>query len=217
MSRNIKILIVFALLLAGAGAVIYYTNILQNEKQSTITENQDKQNEDQHKSTEQIIKNRSSLVITALKNKNFAELSEYVHPEKGVRFSPYSHVDTENDVVLTAEGIKTIQAQSRTYMWGRYDGSGKPIEMPFMDYYNEFIYDVDYKNAPQTAYDKIISTGNMIQNVEDVYEDAHHVEYYFPGFDPEYAGMDWRSLRLVFEKYEEKWYLVGIIHNEWTI
>jgi len=29
--------------------------------------------------------------------------------------------------------------------------------------------------------------------------------------------MDWRSLKLVFKKYEDRFYLVGIIHSEWTI
>jgi len=40
---------------------------------------------------------------------------------------------------------------------------------------------------------------------------------YFPSFNPDYAGMDWKSLRLVFEQYEGRWYLVGIINNQWTI
>jgi hypothetical protein len=42
------------------------------------------------------------------------------------------------------------------------------------------------------------------------------VEYYFPGFDPQYGGMDWRSLRLVFSDHGGTWYLAGIIHDEWT-
>jgi (p)ppGpp synthase/HD superfamily hydrolase len=29
--------------------------------------------------------------------------------------------------------------------------------------------------------------------------------------------MDWRSLRLVFEKKDDIWYIVGIIHDQWTI
>jgi hypothetical protein len=43
------------------------------------------------------------------------------------------------------------------------------------------------------------------------------VEYYFPGFEAQYEGMDWKSLRLVFEQHQGSWKLVGIIHNEWTI
>jgi len=26
------------------------------------------------------------------------------------------------------------------------------------------------------------------------------VEYHFPGIDPQYGGLDWRSLRLVFQQ-----------------
>ena len=57
----------------------------------------------------------------------------------------------------------------------------------------------------------------MLENQFEVYDNPIIVEYYFPGFNPEYEGMDWKSLRLVFEQYEDNWYLVGIIHNQWTI
>jgi len=43
------------------------------------------------------------------------------------------------------------------------------------------------------------------------------VEYYFPGFDPDFKGMAWRSLRLVFQELQDQWYLTGVIHSEWTI
>ena len=43
------------------------------------------------------------------------------------------------------------------------------------------------------------------------------MEYHFPGIDPKFEGMDWRSLRLVFEQKNCTWYLVGIIHAQWTI
>jgi hypothetical protein len=29
--------------------------------------------------------------------------------------------------------------------------------------------------------------------------------------------MDWQSLRLVFEETAGNWYLVGIVHDQWTI
>ena len=51
----------------------------------------------------------------------------------------------------------------------------------------------------------------------EYYQSAVVVEFYFPGFDPQYAGMDWRSLRLVFMQQGSDWFLVGIIHDQWTI
>jgi len=57
----------------------------------------------------------------------------------------------------------------------------------------------------------------MIENQFEVYENPIIVEYYFPGFKAKFGGMDWKSLRLVFEKYKDNWKLRGIIHNQWTI
>ncbi len=88
--------------------------------------------------------------------------------------------------------------------------------MSFLDYYSKFIYDEDFANAPQVAMNHRLSTGNSIDNSTEFYPGSMIVEYYFPGFDPQYGGMDWRSLRLVFSEYNSTWYLVGIIHDEWT-
>ncbi len=59
--------------------------------------------------------------------------------------------------------------------------------------------------------------GNSIDNSQEYYPGAMVVEYHFPGFDPQYGGLDWASLRLVFQEFEGRWVLVGIIHDEWTI
>ena len=62
-----------------------------------------------------------------------------------------------------------------------------------------------------------IGQGNSINNIAQIYPSAVTVEYHFEGFEEEYAGLDWRSLRLVFEASGGTWYLVGIVHDEWTI
>ena len=67
------------------------------------------------------------------------------------------------------------------------------------------------------GYNEVLSYGNMLENQFKVYHNPIVVEYYFPGMNPDYGGLDWRSLRLVFEQFEGQWYLVGIINNEWTV
>ncbi len=166
---------------------------------------------------ERIISKTATEVLNALKDRNFEKFAGFAYPEKGVRFSPYAHVDIENDLVFTSLEIKDFGNDSTVYKWGVYDGSGLPIEMTFIDYYNEFIYDKDFANARLISYNQIIGRGNIINNIFDIYTRCIIVEYHFPGFDPKYEGMDWRSLILVFEKKEDIWYLVGIIHGEWTI
>ncbi|NLE25228.1 MAG: hypothetical protein GX625_07790, partial [Clostridiaceae bacterium] len=80
-----------------------------------------------------------------------------------------------------------------------------------------FIYDVDFASAEKIGYNEILGHGNTLENSAEVYKDSMVVEYHFPGLDPQYEGMDWRSLRIVFEKHNDTWYLVGIIHDQWTI
>lgn len=163
------------------------------------------------------IKDIATKVINVIKDKDMERLSEFVHPEDGVRFSPYGYVDVENDLVFAASDVRKLLSDSTLYAWGSYDGTGDPIELTFEDYYKKFIYDVDFANAEQIGYNEILGHGNTLENSAEVYKDSTIVEYHFPGFDPQYEGLDWRSLRIVFEKVNDTWYLVGIIHDEWTI
>jgi len=164
-----------------------------------------------------IIEERAMSVLKAIKNYDIDKLADAVHPDKGVRFSPYGYVDVENNLVFTAEEVKKLADDPKKYLWGYYDGSGEPISLSFSDYHKKFIYDVDFVNAEEIGYNKTLGHGNSLNNSFEVYKNSIIVEYYFSGFDPQYEGMDWRSLRLVFEKKNDIWYLVGIIHDQWTI
>lgn len=164
-----------------------------------------------------IIEERSLDVLTAIAERDYQKLSEAVHPEKGVRFTPYAYVDEKTDLVFSADEIRNMASDTEKYVWGSYDGSGDPIELSFNDYVSRFVYDAEFIHAEQTGYNKILGQGNSINNSFEFYRNAIIVEYHFSGFDPRYEGMDWRSLRLVFEKAGDTWYLVGVIHDEWTI
>jgi hypothetical protein len=162
------------------------------------------------------VEKRGEEILTALKNNDMIILSEYVHPEKGVRLSPYTNVK-ESDLVFSPEMVKMGPTFSRTFIWGAYDGSGEPIDLPFGQYFEKFVYDHDYLTARQKSVNSPIGSGNMINNVAEFYPGATVLEYHFSGFDPKYEGMDWTSLKLVLEKYNDEWYLVGIVHDGWTI
>ena len=161
--------------------------------------------------------------ILAIQNKDFETLSKFIHPDKGVRFSPYAYIDIQKDLIFTPAQIKNFFQDTQKYQWGEYDGSGEPMEFIPSAYYKRFIYDQDFAKAKEIGVNKIIGQGNTINNISKAYPEASFIEYHFPGFDPKYGGMDWRSLRLVFKqggKGEQKngqWFLIGIVHAEWTI
>lgn len=155
-------------------------------------------------------------ILTVIKDGDHEELAEYFHPD-GVRFSPYGHIDTVNDQVFNAERFKKHCMTMNFFTWGSADGTGDPIRMIIREYFKRFVYDVDFLNAEVTNLNYYMGGGNTIENIESVYNGLPYTESYFSGFDEKFGGMDWRSLKLVYKKHKGKFYLVGIIHSEWTI
>ncbi|NNU88569.1 hypothetical protein ETC04_15865 [Geobacillus sp. MR] len=155
-------------------------------------------------------------IVEALKAKDMDRLAMYVHPDKGVRFSPYGHVDIANDVVFAKDELPSLMESNRIYRFGTFDGSGEPIMMTFSDYFQKFVYDVDFANPHMIGNNIVIGKGNTLENIHEVYPDGVFVEFHFTGFDEQYDGMDWKSLRLVFEQDGGSWRLVGIVHDQWT-
>ncbi|MDF1616096.1 hypothetical protein [Petrocella sp. FN5] len=163
------------------------------------------------------VSNTSADVIEAMSNQDFATLSTFIHPTQGVRFTPYTYIDTVNDVVFTSAQVANMAVDSSVILWGAYDGTGDPIQMTALDYFEAFVYDEDYMNPHIMGFNTTIQTGSMIDNLEVIYPSGDYIEYHFTGFDPTYMGMDWSSLTLVYEEVGGVWYLVGIINHQWTI
>lgn len=162
-----------------------------------------------------VVRRLADQAVLALKDQDLQALSSLVDPTGGVRFSPYGFV-REEDLVFSAAELPGLKDSPAKYLWGVFDGSGEPINMTFPEYYARFIYDVDFASAPQVSINERLGKGNTIDNSAEFYPGSMIVEYYFPGFDEQYQGMDWRSLRLVFQENKGRWVLVGIIHDEWT-
>jgi hypothetical protein len=158
----------------------------------------------------------AAAVILALKEDDMATLAAYIHPNKGLLFSPYAHIDTATAKVFPATGLPAL-TDTTVYQWGSYDGSGEPIALTFQQYYDKFVYDRDFINPETVGEDQIIGTGNTIVNIKDVYPESYVMDYYFSGFDPQYEGMDWESLILVLEELNGAWYVSAIVHSQWTI
>lgn len=156
-------------------------------------------------------------VIALLEDNDMVGLAAYVHPTLGVRFTPYSYVDLTNDQVFTAVQIPNFLTDPTVYTWGSYDGSGDPMTLTPSAYFTDFVYDEDYINPHMIGNNTVIGTGNSINNLATAYPTASFVEFHFTGFDPQYGGIDWSSLRLVFENVGGNWLLIGIVHDGWTI
>jgi hypothetical protein len=163
-----------------------------------------------------LVKELAMEIISLLKSRQLKNFSHFIHPQKGLQFSPSATLSHEN-ILVTSNDYDNFYAREELHVFGYHAGSGEEIKMSFKQYYQSFIYNVDYANAPQISYNHFLGAGNSLNNLKEVYPDAHFVEYYFSSFDKKYEGMDWQTLRLVFEKYENQFYLVAIVHDQWTI
>jgi hypothetical protein len=156
------------------------------------------------------------MTLIMLKNYQYDQLQEIVHPDLCLQFSPYSYLNI-NNVIFCGLDLNNYATSDDPLLWGSYDGTGDPISLTFRDYHERFVYDQDYLQSPVVGFNIEVSSGNSINNIDEVFTNSIMLEYHFPFIDPQYAGMDWRSLRLVFVEEGESWYLVAIIHGEWTI
>jgi len=63
--------------------------------------------------------------------------------------------------------------------------------------------------------DRNVGGGENINNIYAIYPGSIVVDFRVPG-SQKYSGMDWGSLRLVFENYNGRWFLVGAINAQWN-
>ena len=164
-----------------------------------------------------VIADQARQVLSSLTRRDLKQFSEHVHPVKGVRFSPYASVDPETDLKFSAKAIVGLFEDKEKKLWGYDDGSGDAIRLTFEEYFTKFVCDHDFTKAKQIAYNTAIGSGNTRNNLFEVYPHAIFVEYHLDGLDPRISGTSWASLRLVFEEFDGKWYVVGVIHAQWTI
>lgn len=155
-------------------------------------------------------------ILTALKAKDYKAFTAYFHPTDSVLFSPYGFIDIKTSKKLTKATFTKLIDERGSVNWGYYDGTGKAIRLSAQQYLDKFVYNADYLNAEKTAFNQVIGKGNSLNNLKEVYPRHPFIEYYFSGFNQKYEGMDWTSLRLVFSAYEGNYYLVAVVHDQWT-
>lgn len=126
-----------------------------------------------------------------------------------------TYVDTAKDKKYTRAQLLQYYNTNVKFTWGNQEGSGEAVVIPMKEYFDKFVYDQDYLKAPQIHFNTFKGATSSINNAPQVYPNAQIIQYYFPGFDAQYEGLDWEAVRLVWEKSGNEWYVVGIIHDAW--
>ncbi len=158
----------------------------------------------------------AAQILPLLQNQDFAALAPFIHPELGVRISPYGYVNVDTDQVFTREQVAAFANNQEIYRWGVQAGSGMDINLTVAEYWPEYITSATPAQEWGLLLDPSRKASNTIDNFAEVYPDAHYVEYLQPGTEA-YGYLDWQSLRLGFQQSGDgAYYLSAIIHDEWT-
>lgn len=166
--------------------------------------------------SQQTLKQQAMRIQRALANNDFSRITNDIHPTRGVRFSMYAYVRPDKDKVFSREQYAQYLQQSKIrFTWGEKDGTGDLLITPLPTYLQTWVDAKKFNNAHIKIND-FESRGNMINNIKDIYPKSDVVDFYYKG-TAKYDGMDWRGMRLVFDDYQGKRYLVAIINDQWTV
>lgn len=196
-------------------------SFLKKHKQDTfedVVEPEPKQNQPKDKANETPVEiefvEPAYQILKLLKNWDIKGLSPYIHSDFGLTFSPYAFLNDQR--ILSVEEIAAKVDSDSVEFWGFYDGSGDSIMMTFSEYFKEFVYCADFAGLADTTVNTPGHSGNSLNNFDEVFPDGQYIDFCVPGTE-EYGFLDWRTLRMGFVKKGKKWYLVALIHDEWTI
>lgn len=154
-------------------------------------------------------------VVQTLKDKDYKKFAEFIHPEKGVRFSMYAFVNPKEDKQFSKADFIKYQPTKTLFTWGTMDGSGDLYKATIDDYLTKWVYSKDFVTG-QVALNEFLGKGNSLNNLKEIYPKVDFTENFIKGSEAT-AGMDWKCLRLVFEEFQGKYYLVAVINDQWTI
>lgn len=159
-----------------------------------------------------IIRENAEAILEEIDKLDMAKLSDYVHSEKGLLFSPYVFVN-QKSVVFQKNEISELLNDNNKYMWGYHDGSGEDIELTTSEYFAEFLPVEKFIKSGLVLVDDLKERGSMKNNIKDIFPKSKTVEYYLEG-SPENSGLDWASIIFVFEKDQSgQWKLVAIVND----
>jgi len=166
---------------------------------------------------------KSNDIVNLLKNSNIEQLKKYLHPKKGARITLDGYIREDYDVILKPSELDYLLENETKLLWGYSDGKGDPINLSVLGFFKEY-FSYDFTDSDSVVNEIRQGGSNSIDNLTEIYPNKDFVNYYIP-YASTYLDegvekpqtLDWHALNLVFDEYQGKIYLIGIIKDNWTI
>ena len=188
-------------------------SLITNSKDTLQRTNQGLETKNTNK--DETLKSLNDQILSTLKAKDYTRFSSYIPPEKGVQFSMYAYIQPNQDKRFSRQEFIKYASTNIKFTWGEKDGSGDKLVLSIKDYFNNWVFNRDFTKG-EYQLNTFKGSGNSLNNLQETYAGFNFTENFLPGSE-QYSGMDWNSLRLVFEELHGTYYLVAVINDEWTI
>ena len=220
------LLIIVVVIIIGGVYKIYLINRIDPKDPNFMGDNPSPvEIKQRQQETQVMVEAVAEKVLVAINNKDMGSFIKLVHPTKGVRFSKDGVVRVGGDPELTIQQIEDLILTNETMLWGYADGSGMAINETFEEHFYKYSKN-DFLKAPQISYGEVLQpSGANISNISTIYNSYPKVSYHYP-YTSTYVNdkgkevaqtMSWKTLNLVFYSYDNEYYLIGIVEDNWTI
>ncbi len=157
---------------------------------------------------------RASIVRGALARRDMKTLTRLVHPIKGLRFP--SGCGRGGALgpgpKFTLSQVPDLLKNAKKYDWGTDGESDEPVKLTFTERYDH-LWNKRFKTPTETNYNTLKSRPlNYVNGLDKAFPGAVCVEFYSKGTE-KFGGMNWASLWLVFEPYNDGWRLTAILND----
>ena len=155
------------------------------------------------KNTSKSSKMVAKEIINTLKHKDIKKLKRYIHPTRGVLVSYYPDFYRVKKHFSKDDFIRFYNSNKKLY-WGVNEGRGDKVYMSLKEYINTLS-----KAAKKVTKIKKSNPYNKGFAKRD-----NLVAYDFKEANP---NPGWKGVYVVLQKYNNRYYLVGLLYNRWSI
>ena len=147
-------------------------------------------------------KKTAKEIISAIKNCNFSKFTRYIHPNAGITLSYFPDFYRVKNNLNRGLFASYYHNRKKLY-WGESEGRGDKIKLNLKNYCKEISKAV--KKPTQLKRVSLKQIGFKPVKGAVAYKYSKQKNH------------GWSGAILVLKKYNDKWYLIGLAYDRWTI
>ena len=162
-------------------------------------------------SEEDKVKQRALDILSALQDIgmwNDDTLLKYMHPKKGIIITWNVQFGGKEDLTFTHNDIQNLEKnRSQKIDWGYTYGNGDKIQMSLYDYLLKLTKPFQISKIEKLKTLKGFQCPSKSQCIG--------YELFWINHNSNTKEHDWQGLVIILEKYQNEWYVVGLLRDRW--